>query len=213
CAPWGPLQVLVCQPASGCHPVGDLCHENSDCCGGADPNPKELCLFPFDGGPGNCSNPTGCKPNGDICRLVTNQCNATDNCCSGYVEDAGTCRQDNLGVPRCSYPAGSGSCVPANGSCASSADCCGLAPCVPGDGGFACYAASCVPASGACTRDADCCVGTLCYLAGGATSGTCRPVAGDGGAACALYGQSCTTTSDCCYGAPCTGGRCEYPVY
>ena len=25
CAPWGPTGVLVCQPASGCHVVGDLC--------------------------------------------------------------------------------------------------------------------------------------------------------------------------------------------
>jgi hypothetical protein len=25
CGPWGPTGIDVCQPASGCHPVGDLC--------------------------------------------------------------------------------------------------------------------------------------------------------------------------------------------
>ena len=35
CAPWGPTGVLVCQPASGCHPVGDLCAADVDCCGAA----------------------------------------------------------------------------------------------------------------------------------------------------------------------------------
>ena len=34
CAPWGPTKVLICQPASGCKPVGDLCTSNNDCCGG-----------------------------------------------------------------------------------------------------------------------------------------------------------------------------------
>src|SRR5262249_8086430 len=33
CAPWGPTGVLVCQPASGCHVVGDLCTSDGDCCG------------------------------------------------------------------------------------------------------------------------------------------------------------------------------------
>ena len=35
CAPWGPTGVLVCQPASGCNVVGDLCTSDSDCCGSA----------------------------------------------------------------------------------------------------------------------------------------------------------------------------------
>src|SRR5215472_3966283 len=35
CAPYGPTGTLICQPASGCHPVGDICLQDSDCCGSA----------------------------------------------------------------------------------------------------------------------------------------------------------------------------------
>ncbi len=131
CAPWGPTQVLICQPASGCKPVGDICYGDDDCCGGGGGGKKDAsvtsCNGAVDGGPGVCSNPTGCKPNGDICRLQTNECNATDDCCSGNVQQDDTCKQDNLGVPRCSYP-GDGGCIPieAGTQCASSADCCNL---------------------------------------------------------------------------------------
>jgi hypothetical protein len=219
CAPWGPTQVLICQPASGCKPVGDICYKNSDCCGGSGPSPTQVCDVTADGGPGTCHNPTGCKPNGDICRLQTNECNATDNCCSGNVQQDDTCKQDDLGVPRCSYPGDAG-CIPegADAGCSSSADCCNLAPCVPdGDAGFTCYPKPCVPVMGPCTNDADCCVGGHCYIPGGQTTGTCspnNPDAGttDAGSPCALYGQSCTTSSDCCNGVPCNNGRCEIPI-
>jgi hypothetical protein len=226
CAPWGPTQVLICQPASGCHPVGDICYKDNDCCGGQGTNPTEVCNFSGDAGVGVCSNPTGCKPNGDICRLQTNQCNATDNCCSGNVQQYDTCKQDNLGVPRCSY-AGDAGCIPvdAGTQCASSADCCNLNPCVPdGDGGFTCYPQTCVPVNGPCTNDGDCCPGGHCYIQGGQTSGSCQPNSdggtsdgggadgGDGGPPCAYYGQTCTTSSDCCNNIPCTNGRCVIPV-
>ncbi len=226
CAPWGPTHVFICQPASGCHPVGDICYKNADCCGGLGTNPQEYCDQPDAGMAGTCHNPSGCKPNGDICRLQSMQCNATDNCCSGNVQQYDTCKQDNLGVPRCSY-AGDAGCTPSNGTCATSADCCNLNPCVPDqDGGLTCYPSNCVPTNGACTTDADCCVGGHCYIQGGQTSGTCQPLTGgDGGTPtdagggdsapppCALYGQTCSTSSDCCDGVPCTMGRCEYPVY
>ncbi|HSQ64100.1 MAG TPA: hypothetical protein VLM85_12830 [Polyangiaceae bacterium] len=232
CAPWGPTQVFICQPASGCHPVGDICYKNSECCGGTGTNPTEVCNQPDAGLAGVCSNPTGCKPNGDICRLQSNQCNATDNCCSGNVQQFDTCKQDNLGVPRCSY-AGDAGCQPSNGTCATSADCCNLNPCVPDqDGGLTCYPSSCVPTAGQCTTDADCCVGGHCYIPGGQTTGTCQPLTTpDGGTTtdsgttdsgttdastpppCALYGQVCSTSGDCCNGVPCTNGRCVYPVY
>lgn len=217
CAPWGPTQVLICQPASGCHPVGDLCTKDSDCCGGQGQNPTETCNKANANDPvGVCSNPTGCKPNGDICRLQANQCNATDNCCSGNVQQYDTCKQDSLGVPRCSY-AGDAGCIPvdAGTQCASSADCCNLNPCVPdGDGGFTCYPQTCVPVSGVCTTDSDCCPGHHCYIPGGQTSGTCQPPVDDAGTdgGCAFYGQSCTTASDCCNNVPCTGGRCVVPI-
>ena len=35
CAPWGATGVLICQPASGCHLVGDLCTSDDECCGSA----------------------------------------------------------------------------------------------------------------------------------------------------------------------------------
>ena len=34
CAPYGTTSSKICQPASGCHVTGDLCHTDSDCCGG-----------------------------------------------------------------------------------------------------------------------------------------------------------------------------------
>jgi hypothetical protein len=218
CAPWGATKVLICQPASGCHPVGDICFKDGDCCGGLGGGKKDAgvttCIM--NGGVGVCSNPTGCKPNGDICRLQSNQCNATDDCCSGNVQQKDTCHQDNLGVPRCSY-AGDGGCIPvdAGTQCASSADCCNLNPCVPdGDGGFTCYPGACVPVSGNCTTDGDCCPGGHCY------GNKCYPNTPDGGTVdsgtdagpCSLYGQTCTTSSDCCNNIPCTNGRCEIPV-
>jgi hypothetical protein len=221
CAPWGPTQVLICQPASGCHPVGDICFKDDDCCGANGGGKKDAGVTTCsanDGGAGVCSNPTGCKPPGDICRLQTNQCNATDECCTGNVQQDDTCHQDNLGIPRCSYKGDAG-CIPvdAGTQCASSADCCNLDPCVPdGDGGFTCYPGNCVPVTGPCTTNADCCVGGHCYIQGGQTTGTCQPVADagttDGGPPCALYGQTCSTSSDCCNGVPCNNGRCEVIV-
>lgn len=226
CAPWGPTGILICQPASGCHPVGDICAKSSDCCGGSGAMSNVACnkASPTDA-LGVCGNPKGCKPDGDICRLKSNQCNATDNCCSGNVQQNDNCRQDALGVPRCSYGKGS-MCVPAAGGCASSADCCNLNPCVPNPSGtpaFVCAATQCVPNAGACSTDADCCDGSHCTVMAGSTAGTCVGPTGGGGSAsadggsgtgggCAFYGQVCTQGSDCCNGVPCTGGRCVSPI-
>lgn len=202
CAPWGPLGVPICQPPSGCHPTGELCHTSADCCG-----PNEVCnLLNPDAGSGTCSNPSGCKPNGFICRTLL-QCNATDMCCSGVVQTADTCQPDQNGTPRCSVPRDGGTCLDAGSACATSSDCCGQAPCVPsGDSGLTCYVGNCVPVASACTTDADCCVGTQCYFSGGATTGTCRAL----GTACALVGQLCAAPSDCCNAVPCSNGRCEW---
>ena len=221
CAPWGATHVLICQPASGCKPVGDICTKDTDCCGGLPlnnqpPSPPGVCNKASSTDPvGVCANPSGCKPNGDICRLQTNQCNATDNCCSGNVQQKDTCHQDSLGVPRCSY-AGDAGCIPidAGTQCASSADCCNLNPCVPdGDGGHTCYPQNCVPTSGVCTNDGDCCPGGHCYIQGGQTSGTCQPNPTDGGTCDGgLYGQTCATSADCCNNIPCTNGHCVIPI-
>ncbi len=197
CAPYGPTGVFVCQPASGCHVVGDLCAQDSDCCGSTG-----MPTIPT-GGPvtcnitppnvvGTCGNPTGCKPNGDICKLPTSSCSDSCDCCAGTA-GGGTskcdtdCRQDNLGVPRCTGP----TCVNAGASCASSADCCNNVPCVPNpafvDGGsgppFVCSNVSCVAACGGCTTNADCCPGETCDIAQGRADGVCGPCvpATDGG--------------------------------
>ena len=207
CAPWGPTQVLVCQPASGCKPVGDICATDSDCCGGSGASPVQTCTKKNTSDPvGVCSNPTGCKPNGDICRLQTNSCNATDNCCSGNVQNYDTCHQDNLGVPRCSY-AGDAGCIPpgADAGCSTSADCCNENPCVNGVCG-----GGCVTCGGACSTSADCCAGGACNIQSGQTAGTCD--CSDAGT-CALYGQACADGGEpCCNNVPCTNGRCEVIV-
>jgi len=245
CAPWGPTGVLICQPASGCHVVGDLCTQDSDCCGsnglpGGSGKPV-TCVITAPSTVGVCRNPMGCKPDGDVCRLSTMTCNSSCDCCSGNCHQD-TCRQDNVGVPRCSGP-----CVDAGASCASSASCCGNMPCVPNPvaGGmppYVCAGTQCIAACGLCTNNADCCPGTSCILAAGTARGICGPCggnAGDGGAGppppydgggpnggdggvpppppndsgtCGNYGQICVTNADCCAGIPCTNFRCEFPT-
>jgi hypothetical protein len=103
-------------------------------------------------------------------------CNSSCDCCSGNCETQDTCHQDNVGVPRCA----AAQCVGAGGACASSANCCNGAPCVPNPTPgaappYVCYAAACVPACGSCTNNADCCVGTSCIIAQGSTHGVCGP--------------------------------------
>jgi hypothetical protein len=227
CAPYEPTGVLICQPATGCHVVGDLCRKDSDCCGstGMPGSPKKpvTCDITAPNTVGICRNPEGCKPNGDVCKLATMSCNASCDCCAGNCETMDTCKQDKDGVPRCADL----HCVDAGASCASSADCCDGLPCVPDpkyvDGGtappFICGTTMCVNC-GACTSNADCCPGQTCALSGGSTDGICGPcttTGPDGGTDgavpldsgvphCALYGQDCKTNSDCCNGVPCSDG-------
>ncbi len=240
CAPWGPTGVLVCQPASGCHVVGDLCTRDGDCCGSAGlpggSGKPVTCVITPPRTVGVCRNPMGCKPDGDVCKLQTSSCNSSCDCCSGNCETQDTCKQDNVGVPRCA----AAQCVSAGGSCASSANCCGGAPCVPNpvpgaSPPFVCSTTQCMPACAGCTNNADCCPGTSCNVAPGSTLGICGPCGGGGGgdagpppdagttptdgggagsdAGCALYGQICQTSADCCNGVPCTNGRCQVPVF
>jgi hypothetical protein len=210
--------VLVCQPPSGCRPTGELCYEDSDCCGGPG-NPEHdpanvMCRKEPGFNVGRCDNGNACAPAGAICRLQDVQCNATATCCSGNAIQDGVCQQDALGIPRC----GVAQCDMANDptcgctdpqakvgmACASSADCCGL-PCVyvPGSElGYVC-GASCVMSGGECTTTADCCSGLPCNIAPGSATGTCGTTQG-----CADYGQSCTSLM-CCNGLPCTDGVCQ----
>jgi hypothetical protein len=239
CAPWGPTGALVCQPASGCHVVGDLCTADGDCCGSAGlpggSGKPVTCVITAPSRVGICRNPMGCKPDGDVCKLKTMSCNSSCDCCSGNCETKDTCKQDNVGVPRCA----AAQCVAAGGACASSANCCNGAPCVPNaaSGGappFVCSGTSCIASCGPCTNNADCCPGSSCIAPAGHVGGICGPCAPSGGDAgsgpgddggagsdagasdsgagptCALYGQVCTSASQCCNGVPCDG-RCEFP--
>ena len=231
CAPWGPTGVLVCQPVSGCHVVGDLCTKDGDCCGSAGlpggSGKPVTCVITAPSTVGVCRLPMGCKPDGDVCKLATSSCNSSCDCCAGNCEVQDTCHQDNLGVPRCA-PA---QCVAAGGACASSASCCGGAPCVPnptagGTPPYICSGTQCIAACGKCTNNADCCPGTSCITPPGSTQGLCGPCGGSGssggssssgsssgGPTCSLYGQTCQTAADCCTNIPCTNGRCEFPIY
>ena len=183
CAPWGPTGVLVCQPASGCHVVGDLCTADSDCCGsaglpGGSGKPVTCDITP-PATLGICRNPMGCKPDGDVCKLKTMSCNSSCDCCSGNCETQDTCKQDNMGVPRCA----AAQCAVAGGACASSANCCGGTPCVPNpvDGGaprYVCSGNRCIAACGQCTDNADCCPGTSCIVGTGSSQGVCGPCGG-----------------------------------
>ena len=249
CAPWGPTGVLVCQPASGCKIEGDLCTSSAQCCGGAGSGEPQAglvtCLITAPATVGICRSPTGgsdagnaCIPNGDVCKLATTSCSKDCNCCTGNCNTDDTCKQDNLGIPRCTGAA----CLDAGSTCSSSADCCNGNPCVPSkvDGGpeFTCYPFQCVQSCGSCSNNADCCPGSNCL------NGTCDPCGGgppgdggapgdggngpdgsglppDGGAppppdgGCASYGQVCTTSAQCCNGVPCNpsllgAARCEF---
>ena len=229
CAPYGPTGVLVCQPPSGCRPTGEVCTQDSDCCGSPGlpgGNGSVKCSKGAGEPVGRCDNGNACRPSGAVCKLASGSCNAENNCCAGNVnKDPSVCQQDLLGIPRCT---GVGDCTEAGSqvgkACATSADCCGL-PCLPnanaGDGGatYIC-GSSCVPSAGACTTDADCCAGLPCKAPPGSTQGVCgykdTPDAGtDSGSdagTCAYYGQTCTVAADCCNNVPCTNGKCVYKI-
>ncbi len=227
----------VCEPPSGCKPTGEVCRNDSDCCGwsGApDPvkGPVMCSKASATAELGRCDNGGACREPGSICKPGDgDSCSAENNCCEhstlppNYCNNnpENCCNKDALGIPRClikpvDCTGTDGGTPPVMGSvCATSADCCG-APCV----GNTCGApGSCVPTSGACTTTADCCTGLPCILAPGSTKGVCggtlQPDGGvvDGGsdnpANCALYGQICTTSGNCCNGVPCTSGRCRFP--
>lgn len=209
CFPYGPTGALVCQPPSGCKPTGEVCAEDSDCCGSAGSPDGDVsnvrCNKVGNNPTGRCDNGNSCSPAGAICKLQSDSCNANTNCCAGnsQVSDPPTCAQDNLGIPRCTAT-GTVCDDPQSTvgmTCATSADCCGL-PCVPvsGEEFHNVCAGSCVQENGACTNSADCCAGLPCTLPPGSSSGTCGPNQG-----CANYGQTCDpSANNCCNNVSCT---------
>jgi hypothetical protein len=198
CAPYGPTGVMICQPPSGCRPLGEICRDDPDCCGSAglpDGTKSDVhCSKDTGASVGRCDHGNSCNPAGEICRLAISTCQASDKCCAGTVQThPAVCMQDLLGIPRCRYDINE--CSDAESyqgkACASSADCCGLA-CVPnpeatdaGDAGLSPLICGdlCVQQGGVCTSDADCCPGLPCVALPGSTVGICGyvPPPPDGG--------------------------------
>ncbi|MBT8493776.1 MAG: hypothetical protein KJO07_12005, partial [Deltaproteobacteria bacterium] len=200
---------------SGCKPTGEICTEDSDCCGGPG-NPDEesnvVCQKEGDNPIGRCDNGQSCTPAGGICRLDDTSCSANANCCAGNVLQFMTCAQDNLGIPRCL--AAETECDNPEEyegmACATSADCCGL-PCTPSGSGeimpLLCGGA-CVQEGNTCTTSADCCSNLPCQIEAGSTQGVCGPPG-----ECAEYGQGCEMSTDCCGDVPCSAaGFCEFII-
>jgi hypothetical protein len=218
----------VCQVASGCRVVGDVCQKDTDCCGGPVGGPGAgniTCnIIPGTNPPiGTCSNPQSCDPEGDVCGGTgSGKVNARQDCCDCAPPKFNCCKPDSNGVYRCyGTPAGSGGncktgytgvppcCIAAGQQCAFSSECCDGTPCTPdGAGVLRCQpkaptGPTCVKAGGTCTSTGDCCAGTVCDLASGALAGKCvvPPAAGTGGSGGSGGGGSAGTG-----GIPNTGG-------
>jgi hypothetical protein len=196
CGPFGAGGPDICQPASGCRVQGDLCHKDSDCCGGdpasklpgaglvkCEPDSTYGSRIGTCGGPtaSNCPDGTStcknsCNPEGDVCHwLGTAVCEGATtskrNDCCACISGKECCKLDRTGIPRCNALE---ACVPAGGNCAFSGDCCNNLPCVPDPvtGHLTC-GSKCVPTGGLCTTNADCCAGTLCAVPPGSLAGVC----------------------------------------
>jgi hypothetical protein len=203
CAPYHATGVMVCQPAEGCRIDGDLCRQDSDCCGAAGSglpgDGNVTCVREQPGDPvGICRNPTGCNPQGDICHYKdysTCGISSERNDCCACISGKDCCQLDALGIPRCN---GLSACVPTGGVCSNSLDCCNGVPCVPDQNGVLHCGAGCSQTGNSCTSDADCCSGGTCVFQPGSTQGTCG-----GDTMCSLEGQACSDTMPCCAGIAC----------
>ncbi len=243
CAPFGAAGNTICQPASGCHVLGDLCLKNSDCCGGDAtnglPGSGEVVCIPDPMYPQigtcsqanvtNCPNPApptchnSCQPEGDVCHYLGNggcSSNSFPNDCCAAPGNKGECKLDKLGVPRC-FGLGT-MCVMPGGACASAADCCNGVPCVPDPTGHLVCGTMCVQQNGVCTTTADCCTGLTCVVPPGSTSGTCTnltppPMQNDMGTADLSTPPVCANAGQSCAvgGTQCclNQGTCEGPTF
>jgi hypothetical protein len=212
CAPYQATGVMVCQPAEGCRVDGDLCKQDSDCCGApgsmlpGDGNVHCLRANPADA-VGICRNPMSCNPQGDVCHYKNySTCGISSerNDCCACISTKDCCQLDLLGVPRCNAL---DHCQMTGDVCSNSQDCCNGEPCVPDQNGVFHCGASCSPTNGPCTSDADCCPGGTCHFDPGSTMGTCN-----GNTACSQDGQACSDTMPCCPGISCNVTGSNPPV-
>jgi hypothetical protein len=213
CGAYGNAGSTICQPAGGCRILGDLCRQNSDCCGGD----KTACtlegagdvvcnIFDTKRGLGTCSVPSGtncpappvctnpndpgcsnstCIPEGDVCH------------CTQYDPATGIC-VTNGGTPLpsgCSVNSVNANCCGATGASkgACRLDKVGVPRCFT--------VTTCVPVMGDCATSADCCNGNVCV-----PDGNGHFVCGT--TSCVPTGGKCTATSDCCPGS---GNVCIIP--
>jgi hypothetical protein len=183
----------VCEPTSGCRPIGEICHKDTDCCGGGatglpGQNSVTCNLVPGVNPPiGTCGNPQGCDPDGDVCGLaVNNACgNSRHDCCDCIPPKINCCKLDKAGVPRCyggstkdcpnGYTGKAPCCIKAGDVCAFADECCNGAPCLPDNNGVRRCGSMCQMAGMACTADSDCCPGLPCVIPKGQLIGTCMP--------------------------------------
>ncbi|HEY1904717.1 MAG TPA: hypothetical protein VGG91_01675 [Myxococcaceae bacterium] len=190
---------------------------------------------------GTCNSGNACAPSGNICGAPVvplpdggfGSINANQDCCNGKISNGGVitpgkdvCKIDGSGIPRCfggisqSCPTGytgeAGCCVAAGGECNLKDECCGGAPCLPGqDGKLRCSSApSCKPVGDTCQSTNDCCSGSDCRPTDtgvyacqpkpppGTDAGTPDAGSGDAGTpdagVCSGNGGTCSTNTDCC---------------
>jgi hypothetical protein len=174
-----PEGIGMCEFLSGCRPFGEVCTTDYQCCSAiCDPDPESA-------GVRRCVNPPGCVDPGEICAE-----GGSNNCC--ILKSRG-CVDTGLGVSRCNdheY------CIPLDGECDYSAQCCDELECILFPDGIRRCSDTCVPTGGACTTHADCCEGSC-------IDGICD----EGETGCVPTGGACVTDLDCC-ADQCIGGIC-----
>jgi hypothetical protein len=221
----------TCGNPNGCQARGNICgrKDGTNLCGGNAredccdcPPPKFNCCKPdlvgifrcFGGGSTTC--PNGYTGKAPCCIAGGDRCEFSAECCGGTP-----CVPDSQGVLRCLVkPPGGTACVPTDGACTTTGDCCAGMTCniTPGQTFGSCAAPP--PPPPPPTPDS----GTSPTDDGGApTDDGAIPVDGanptdDGGTpldaedaalppppppACGFYGQACSAASACCTGLTC----------
>jgi hypothetical protein len=208
----------VCVRAFSCQANGDICRQNSECCG-------NVCSSTVGGTPGRCQNVSGGGAGG--CTQDGNPCSGGSNCCTRICIDLGT------GATVCQIASG---CRLTGDYCSSDQTCCGGgtnpngsvvcggAPNGRCDNGQSCNPAGNIcgarvlPDGGSVNASQNCCDGRqeVCKLDsagiprcfGGCTGGMCNQMCPTGydptnPSCCIPQGQQCQFRDQCCGRAPC----------